>query len=66
MVTISPDDKDNAIELMKASKNNLLKKNCVLIMFCKKFIKIKKIGEKKNKAKIAIIKKSINEINLFL
>ena len=35
-------------------------------MFCKKFIEIKKIGEKKNKAKIAIIKKSINEINLFL
>ena len=66
MVTNNPDDRDNAIELMKAWKNNLLIKNCVLIMFCKKFIEMKKIGEKKNKENIAIIKKSINEINLFL
>jgi hypothetical protein len=51
---------------MKALKNNLLIKNCVLIMFCKKFIKMKKNREKKNKENIAIIKKSINEINLFL
>ena len=66
ILIIRPDEILIIKELIKAYTKYKFNKIFAWIIFNKKFIRIKKIGEKNKIEKKIIIIKSINETNLFL